>query len=131
MGNLNISIVSPASTFFEGEAEAAQIPVHDGLIGVLPGHAALVSVLGIGVLTVRQKGKEERIIVDGGFLEVKNNRVIVLANNAEYLKNVDVKKARVDFDEAVKITATTDSLYERKMNRLASLRIRMKYGSAT
>ncbi|MCB1308307.1 MAG: hypothetical protein KDK30_09020, partial [Leptospiraceae bacterium] len=52
---IHLSIVSPAALLYENEVKYAQVPVHDGLIGVLPGHAAYISMLGWGMLTLHDK----------------------------------------------------------------------------
>jgi F-type H+-transporting ATPase subunit epsilon len=67
---------------FEGPVEYVQVPGSEGYLGVLAHHAALVTALASGTLTLRHgDGREERMRVSGGFFEVSNNRATVLADS--------------------------------------------------
>ena len=83
MANLfKLSILTPEKTVFEGEVQYVQAPGTEGYFGVLAHHAALVSALSSGTLTVRGAGgTEERWDVAGGFFEVSNNSATVLADS--------------------------------------------------
>ena len=78
-----IEIVTPGKKIFEGEATSAIFPGTDGSFQILNNHAALVSTLGKGsiifVKTINNKSEEVQIEVDGGVVEVLNNKVTVLA----------------------------------------------------
>jgi F-type H+-transporting ATPase subunit epsilon len=77
-----LSILTPEKTVFEGEVEYVQAPGTEGYFGVLAHHAALVSALAPGTLTVRAVGgHEEKWQVAGGFFEVSNNKATVLADS--------------------------------------------------
>jgi F-type H+-transporting ATPase subunit epsilon len=79
----DLSILTPERTVFEGSVEYVQVPGSEGYLGVLAGHAALVTALAPGVLTVRQPGGDEvRWRVSGGFFEVADGRATVLADEA-------------------------------------------------
>ena len=79
--SFHLAILTPESTVFEGEVEYVQVPGTEGYLGVLAHHAALVTALAQGALTVRQAGgAESRWSVSGGFFEVSNNRATVLAD---------------------------------------------------
>ena len=76
-----LSILTPERTVLEGPVEYVQVPGSQGYLGVLAHHAALVTALASGTLTVRHAGgREERWHVEGGFFEVSNNRATVLAD---------------------------------------------------
>jgi F-type H+-transporting ATPase subunit epsilon len=76
-----LSILTPDRTVFEGAVEYVQVPGSEGYLGVLAHHAALVTALAPGMLTVRQAGgAEERWSVSGGFFEVSRNQATVLAD---------------------------------------------------
>ena len=76
-----LAVLTPERTVFEGEVEYVQVPGTEGYLGVLAHHAALVTGLASGSLTVRHAGgREERWTVSGGFFEVSNNRATVLAD---------------------------------------------------
>jgi F-type H+-transporting ATPase subunit epsilon len=76
-----LSVLTPERTVLEGKVEYVQVPGSQGYLGVLAHHAALVTALAPGVLTVRHAGgREERMQVSGGFFEVSANRATVLAD---------------------------------------------------
>ncbi len=79
-----LSILTPERSVFEGAVEYVQVPGTEGYLGVLAHHAALVTALMPGTLTVRQSGGgEKRWRVSGGFFEVSNNQATVLADAIE------------------------------------------------
>ena len=78
-----LSILTPEKTLFEGDVQYLEAPGTEGYFGVLAHHAALVTALSSGTLTVRgASGTEERWQVEGGFFEVSNNAATVLADSA-------------------------------------------------
>jgi F-type H+-transporting ATPase subunit epsilon len=78
-----IDVVTPEKRLVSQRAEFAQIPGKDGYMGILPGHAALLSELGDGELSYTLAGKTERLHVTGGYVEVRDDQVRVLADKAE------------------------------------------------
>ncbi len=77
-----LSILTPERAVFEGRVEYVQVPGSEGYLGVLADHAALVTALASGTLTVRHAGgREESWQVSGGFFEVSRNRATVLADS--------------------------------------------------
>ena len=77
-----LSILTPEKSVFEGQVEYVQVPGTEGYLGVLAHHAALVTALAKGTLTVRDAGgAETRWQVAGGFFEVSNNQASVLADS--------------------------------------------------
>jgi F-type H+-transporting ATPase subunit epsilon len=75
-----IEITTPEKLVASKQADYAEVPGLDGYIGILPGHAALLSELGTGELKVTTGGKVESYTVSGGYLEVRDNHVRVLAD---------------------------------------------------
>lgn len=76
-----LAILTPEKTVFEGPVEYVQVPGTEGYLGVLAHHAALVTALAEGTLTVRKAGGAvETWRIDGGFFEVSDNRATVLAD---------------------------------------------------
>ena len=78
-----IEIATPEKLVVSQAAESAQIPGKDGYMGILPGHAALLSELGDGELSYTLGGKTERMHISGGYVEVRDNHVRVLADKAD------------------------------------------------
>ncbi len=89
-----LDIVTPEKVVFSEEIEFIVAPGADGELGVLPEHAPLVTALKVGVMRVQQGGKFFKVAVSGGFMEVKNSRVVVLADTAERADQIDVDRAR-------------------------------------
>ena len=78
-----IEIATPERLVIKGHAESAQIPGKDGYMGILPGHAALLSELGTGVLSFVAGGRTESFTISGGYVEVRDDHVRVLADRVE------------------------------------------------
>jgi F-type H+-transporting ATPase subunit epsilon len=76
---MHLEIITPDSKVFEGEASSVQFPGTDGLFEVLDNHAAMISALGQGEVRIRSTGREQRISIAGGIVEIMKNRVVVLA----------------------------------------------------
>jgi len=91
---IRCEIVSQDRSVYEGEADLVLAPTTEGQIGILPGHAPTLAVLGMGVLRVRRGDEEEIFTVTGGFIEIQPEIVTVLANASEHIKEIDVKRAR-------------------------------------
>lgn len=78
-----LEIITPDKKVFEGEVESATFPGSDGSFQVLNNHAPIISTLSKGELTYKTKEGAKVITVDGGVVEVKNNKAIVLAESVE------------------------------------------------
>lgn len=100
MATLNVEILTPERRVAVLTADEVVAPAAEGLYGVLPGHSAFLSVLGAGPLSVRSGGQTERWFVAGGFFEVSEDTVRVLADEAEPLASLDVEGARTRLREA-------------------------------
>ena len=94
-------LVSPERLLVETQVTEVQVPARDGYIGVLPGHAPLLSELKAGgVLTYQADGEKKVIAVYGGFVEVLPDRVRVLADMAERKEEIDLAAARAAAQKA-------------------------------
>ncbi len=82
-GALQVVVISPERTIFEGVADSVIAPAFDGELGILRGHAPLMALLGSGDLRVRHAGTVEHFHVEGGFLQVVDDVVTVLSERAE------------------------------------------------
>ena len=90
-----LQLVSPERVLVEEQVDEVQIPALDGYIGVLPGHAPLLSeLMAGGVLTYRGGSGEKVLAVYGGFVEVEPDRVRILADFAERKEEINVEQAR-------------------------------------
>ena len=98
---LQVELVSPERILYSGEAEMVVCrTVGGGEVAFLTGHAPFLAALETGVVRVKTDGGEEVAAVHGGFVEVRDNRVIVLSDVAELAKDVDVSRAERAKDQA-------------------------------
>ncbi len=95
-----LEVATPDRQFVDEQVNWAEVPGKDGYIGILAGHAALLSALGAGVLTYSSGSGQRVLAVAGGFLEILNNDVRVLADYAEFGQDVDTSAARHELEEA-------------------------------
>jgi F-type H+-transporting ATPase subunit epsilon len=89
-----LEVATPERLIVRDRVEEAQIPALNGFIGVLAGHAPLLSELGTGFLSYAAGGKRRYLSLSGGFVEVLPDHVRVLANVAERAEEIDVERAR-------------------------------------
>ncbi|MCZ8205252.1 ATP synthase F1 subunit epsilon [Gemmatimonas sp.] len=82
MAELKVSVISPERVLYEGAARGVIAPAFDGEVGILPMHAPLMTLLGRGILRVDTAGGEQRFQVDGGFLQVVDDAVRVVTEQA-------------------------------------------------
>lgn len=99
-GTFNFNVVAPAGQVLNKEIEFVVVPGENGEIGILPNHAPLIASLGIGVIRYTESGKIHNIAISGGFMEVVNNKVTVLANTAETSESIDLTRAQAAKDRA-------------------------------
>jgi len=95
-----LEIATPERQLLKEQVTEAQIPGEDGYMGILPGHAPLVSALKPGVLSYRLNGKEEAVAIHGGFLEVSQDHVRVLVDGGVKSEEVDLNKAQEQYRQA-------------------------------
>jgi F-type H+-transporting ATPase subunit epsilon len=82
-GVMRVIVVTPERTLYDGGATAVVAPAYDGLVGILPRHAPFLSLLGTGGLVVRSPEGDQRFTVSGGFVQVVDNVVRLVAEKAE------------------------------------------------
>lgn len=89
-----LEIVTPEKMVVKDVAEEIQIPGRDGYLGILPGHAPLITELAVGEVTYRKSGQTYYLSVAWGFAEVLPDKVTILAETAERPEEIDVKRAQ-------------------------------------
>ncbi len=89
-----LEIVTPEKKVVDTAATEAQIPGKNGYLGILPGHAPLITELAVGEISFRAGGEEQRLAVAWGFAEVLPEKVTILAETAERPAEIDVARAR-------------------------------------
>jgi F-type H+-transporting ATPase subunit epsilon len=105
----NLQITTPERQFLDAAVTRAEIPGKDGYLGILPSHAPLLSELGAGVLTYAGDGEEHALLVTGGFLEVLNDEVRVLAERAEFIREINLTQARQELAQAQEAASNRNS----------------------
>jgi F-type H+-transporting ATPase subunit epsilon len=93
MSTIQIAVVTGEQEIYRGEAEEVIAPGVDGEMGILPHHAALLTALKAGEMRIKLGGAEDDLFISGGFLEVYNNTVTVLADAAEHAEEIDQARA--------------------------------------
>ena len=125
-----LEIVTPERLAYSDEVDAVVLPGSEGELGVLPHHAPLLTTLGFGELRFRKGSQEESFAIVGGFLQVRPDRVVVMAETADMASEIDLEKAQEARREAEKALETgfveaADLAAARASLQQALLRIRV------
>ena len=133
MSSLNVEIVTPERRVLQVEADEVIVPGADGLFGVRPRHIAYLAVMQPGLLTVKEGGGvEQRFYVAGGFTEVADDHVRVLADVAEPLDSIEVAGAQQRVSDAeTKLADISPSLpaYQQQRDVLRAEQVRLALAS--
>lgn len=108
MRTLEVSVVTPDGPVFEGTAEMVSAKAKSGELGILPGHIPLVAPLTISAVRVHQDGKTHYVAVSGGFIEVRPEKVTVLAQSAELASEIEMERAQAAKERAERRLAATN-----------------------
>jgi F-type H+-transporting ATPase subunit epsilon len=98
--SFELEIATPQRLLLRERVTEAQIPAKDGMIGILPDHAALLSELGIGELSYQAGGARHSMFISNGWVEVRDNHVRVLADRAELVNEIDVARSQAALKRA-------------------------------
>jgi F-type H+-transporting ATPase subunit epsilon len=90
---LQLEIVSPERRAYADEVDMVIVPGIDGELGILPRHTSLISALGTGELRIKKGGTEQILFISGGFVEVRPDKVVVMADLAEHSEEIDEQRA--------------------------------------
>lgn len=93
MKTVEVSVVTPDGPIYNGEAEMVSTKAKSGELGILPNHIPMVAPLQIGAVRIKKGGKTEFVAVSGGFLEVRPDKITVLAQAAELAETIDLARA--------------------------------------
>ena len=97
---MHLDIVTPDRRVVVGETTDVIIPGIEGEMEVLPGHAPLLTILGTGILSFKQQGKETRLVVSGGFVEIDRDRIVLMAESASLVGEVVREEANKQLYDA-------------------------------
>jgi F-type H+-transporting ATPase subunit epsilon len=123
MATFHFDLVSPEKLVFSGEVDQVDVPGVDGDFGVLAAHAPLVALIKPGVLTVHAGGQKQQIIVTGGFAEVSDKGLTILADIAESAEEFDRAVLKKEIKETEKRAKEMQgSALDRELERLDHFR---------
>lgn len=126
MKTLTVSVVTPDGQVLEDEYEMVSCKAETGELGILPGHIPLVAPLAISALRLKRNNEEHLVAVSGGFIEVRPDKVTVLAPSAERAEDIDVERALAAKERAERRLAEekdidkvrAEAALQRALNRL-------------
>src|SRR6476619_3386068 len=117
---IQLEVVTPERRLLAEPVDMVTVPGLGGELGILPGHTPLISQLQTGVLSYVQDGRTQQLHVSGGFVEVTDDRVSVLADLAERPEEIDAAKARQDRERLEKsLNSWTGSEEDLEKERIA------------
>jgi F-type H+-transporting ATPase subunit epsilon len=127
---LTLEVVTPDRAVVRESVAEVQLPGRQGYLGILPGHTPLLTELATGALSYRQGGQTRRVAVSGGFAEVLEDRVIVLADSAERADEIDAARARNALATAEKqLAAAAGTDWEAAQQAIDRARTRLEVAS--
>ncbi|GGA21204.1 MULTISPECIES: F0F1 ATP synthase subunit epsilon [Psychrobacillus] len=100
MKTLTVNIVTPDGPVYDSQVDMIIAKTASGEIGILPGHIPTVAPLVIGAVKLKKDGKSEYVAVNGGFVEVRPEKVSILTQSAEVASNIDVARAKESMKRA-------------------------------
>ena len=131
---LTLEVVTPERRVLSEPVNSVTVPGRNGEMQILPGHAALISELKTGVLAYNQDGTTQELHVSGGFVEVSDDRVSVLAEIAERPEEIDVARARLAREHTEKQLSAwsgTEEDFEKARVKLERSMVRLQLASGS
>ena len=127
---LQLEIVTPERLAYSQAVDEVVVPGSEGELGILPHHAPLLAMLGVGELRIKKAGAEESFAIAGGFVQVRPDKVVVIAEMADMASDIDLERAHEARREAEKALETgyvegADLVAARAALQQALLRIRV------
>lgn len=123
---MQVSIISPERSLFEGEATAITLPGVVGSFTVLASHAPLVSELAPGEVVVNQPSGSQVYVVEGGFAEVSHNKVIALVEGAVLPSEIDKAKEQEKLEALVKSIVAGDAALDQREKESQTIRAKLR-----
>lgn len=126
---IHLDILTPEKGVFSDSIETVTAPGSLGEFGVLPGHAALITTLETGEVAIKKDNREYWLAISGGFAEVGNDKVTILAEAAEPAQEIDIKRAeaaKIQAEEKLKSLSSDDSQFSEVVLALKKATNRIK-----
>ena len=111
---ITLKVITPDSTVWDNKVQEIVLPSTTGQLGILSGHAPLITALDIGVMRVRPDKEWQAIALMGGFAEVENDEIKVLVNGAEMGDKIDQDSARSEYEQAQSRLQQVDTSEDRQ-----------------
>lgn len=133
MSQLHLKIVTPEKLLIDEEVSQVNAPTEEGEIGILPNHVNLMAKLKPGELVIKKGGKEERLAIGDGFLQMTDNTLTVMTDLATYAQDIDekaVEEAKKRAEQALEQKLSDEEYAETLANlekSLAQLRIKRRH----
>lgn len=127
MSSFLVEIVTPERKVYEETANMVSVTGVEGELGILPNHIPLITPLRIAPVTIKRDGKIDVVAVNGGFIEVRKDKIVILAESAELAQDISVERAEAAKQRAAqRLAAKQDEIdfrraelaMQRAMNRL-------------
>ncbi len=124
--SLQIVVVTPEKTTLDLKVDAVTVPMFDGELGVLPGHAPLIGRMGPGELRTTVRGEISRFYIDGGFVQILNDVVSVLTGRSVPVGEIDLEVAKQDLEAAEREQASNVELMDLKRKAIAQAKAQIR-----
>ena len=125
-GQITCVVVTPESTALEKVVDFVALPLYDGELGVARGHTPLIGRLGYGELRLKTDGHTERYYVDGGFVQVADNVVTVLTEEAAGMDALDRDAATRQLEEAQAMRPSSDEEFQVRDRSVQQARAKLR-----
>ena len=125
---MQLQIVTPEGEKLSTEVSEITAPGALGELGILPGHVPILTVLDIGRLTIVDDSGSKKMALGGGFLEVDNDKLVIITETAEYAEEIDASRAQASLEAAEKAIAELDegdSAIERALRKKRRAEVRL------
>jgi F-type H+-transporting ATPase subunit epsilon len=116
---IKFKIVTPERTVFEDEVDQATLPVTDGEVTILPNHTSYIASLKAGEICLKRGGEEIILATSGGFVEFDKNNLVLLADTAERVEEIDIKVAEEAKKRAEELMQTREMMDDEEYARVA------------
>lgn len=126
MARLSCVIVTPEKTALDRQVDFLAVPMYDGEMGIAPGHSALMGRLGSGELRLRHDGTTDSYFLEGGFIQVQDDRVSILTDRLRPLASLSRAEGEKALAAAEKLPSVTDREFTRRQDAMHAAREAMR-----
>ncbi|MCS6984154.1 MAG: ATP synthase F1 subunit epsilon [Leptospiraceae bacterium] len=127
--SLYVELISPENRLYDGEAAWVKLPGIEGSFAVLVGHAPLLSLLGPGEVTIKTHQEEKRFVIEGGFVEVSQDRLTILVEGAFLPQDIDKDKVQQELRSLYESVVSGENALQAREKKAAILRAQLRSAS--